>query len=460
MKIKSFYALPLIVMGFLLSAESVRAEMVITEVAWMGVMANSSCEFIELYNDSDYAIDMTDWTLSVNGSTAKTFTGSDLLVEPGDFRIIERVDAKGKRYCTSTQLTTNNKNLISLPFQLTDSGVSIAVSNVDIFTGLDWTSFAKQNDTTNRKSVQLTAAGQWALAMPTPGAATTVAAQASTSGGYTSSYQSVQTATASGTVNTSGIQGVAIVAPQYVSAGTPVTFTSKTTPVDARAFKDHEWNFGTGDTSTLSAPTYTYDYPGTYVVHLTVSGSNWEFNITKNIIVTEQAFALNRTAEGNYTITNTGSHDADLSLFSLVSAQAFTFPKNTTLVAGGSITVARAKVEPNGIALLPRLVNKNGTAVASYEVMPEALLVPVYVEAQKIYRQSASVAPSPVMVSKDEEIVASTTESFATATVSLHTSDDTVLGDGSLVRNALPYLALGVLVVLGAAGVYMRSRDV
>ncbi|MFZ5820445.1 MAG: lamin tail domain-containing protein [Chloroflexota bacterium] len=63
---------------------------VINEVAWAGTQASSEDEWIELYNPSTVAIDLTSWTLkSSDGSPSITLSGTLL---SGEYFLLERTD--------------------------------------------------------------------------------------------------------------------------------------------------------------------------------------------------------------------------------------------------------------------------------------------------------------------------------------------------------------------------------
>jgi len=62
----------------------------INEIAWAGTLANSSDEWIELYNPGQYAIDLSGWRLvSSDGSPDIDLEGS---ISPGGFYLLERSD--------------------------------------------------------------------------------------------------------------------------------------------------------------------------------------------------------------------------------------------------------------------------------------------------------------------------------------------------------------------------------
>jgi len=83
-----------LVMGVLLliSAVSWSQTIVINEVAWAGTAANSADEWIELYNPSEEAVDLTGWTLTFGEVTINLGTGVNTLLEPGGYFLLERTN--------------------------------------------------------------------------------------------------------------------------------------------------------------------------------------------------------------------------------------------------------------------------------------------------------------------------------------------------------------------------------
>jgi hypothetical protein len=83
----------------LLSAGCLGADVAINEVAWSGTAASTYDEWIELYNTTDEAIDLTGWTLTfgervihlgaVEGSTSEVRRST---IEPGGYYLLERQD--------------------------------------------------------------------------------------------------------------------------------------------------------------------------------------------------------------------------------------------------------------------------------------------------------------------------------------------------------------------------------
>ena len=63
---------------------------VINEIAWMGTNASYSDEWIELYNNSDYAIDIKNWKLEANDKSPEIFLKGQIPAK--GFFLLERTN--------------------------------------------------------------------------------------------------------------------------------------------------------------------------------------------------------------------------------------------------------------------------------------------------------------------------------------------------------------------------------
>ncbi len=76
----------------LISALSWSQTIVINEVAWAGTAASHYDEWIELYNPSEEAVDLTGWTLTFGKVRIDLGAGVETLLEPGGYFLLERTD--------------------------------------------------------------------------------------------------------------------------------------------------------------------------------------------------------------------------------------------------------------------------------------------------------------------------------------------------------------------------------
>ncbi len=65
---------------------------VINEVAWAGTAANTSDEWIELYNVTDQPVDLSGWTLTFGDTVIDLGEAANTIIEPGGYFLLERTD--------------------------------------------------------------------------------------------------------------------------------------------------------------------------------------------------------------------------------------------------------------------------------------------------------------------------------------------------------------------------------
>ena len=68
------------------------ADVVINEIAWAGTAASTSDEWIELYNTTDEAIDLTGWALVFGETTIDLGGEANVTIEAGGYFLLERTD--------------------------------------------------------------------------------------------------------------------------------------------------------------------------------------------------------------------------------------------------------------------------------------------------------------------------------------------------------------------------------
>ena len=329
---------------------SASADVRINEIAWMGGNGNANCEWIELYNNSDTAVDIAGWSFTVNGTKNATLLANpgELVLDPYGYYVIAR-----KFGTTAASATTCHPyfesfgnvylggigalNNTSLSVSLFDPTSASPIDSVA--TSINWSEYSKAN-TGNYDTVQRSG-DTWSLGAPTPAGANTATVEPA----RTTTNSTVVTAT----WDKDQIRSLSINAPDTLSAGIPFTFSSITSPKDARKYKSHTWNFGDFTTSKLSSPTHTYLRPGTYLVHLIVDGDT-PLELTKTITVVEPSLHVTRLASGDLTIRNDGGVPLDLSFCTIVGTETFRIPEYSTLLAGAALTIP-AHLVANAYAL-------------------------------------------------------------------------------------------------------------
>lgn len=123
------------------------------------------------------------------------------------------------------------------------------------------------------------------------------------------------------------------------------------------------WNFGDGSTAEGERVMHAYSYPGTYVLFLSVSSSDYSGTDRATIEVSEASVSLRSETDGGVSVFNRGSHEVDVSLWFIGRGEkTFTLPKGTLIPAQAGIRIAPQLLNlPPGTALL---MFPNGTLAA------------------------------------------------------------------------------------------------
>ncbi len=128
------YAL-LILLSFLLSFQSFAADpgdVVINEIAWGGTAASSYDEWIELYNPTSSAIDLTNWKISATDGTPNiTLNGT---IPAKGFFLLERSDDNTVSDVAADQIYTGALGNAGENLQLLDNSSNV-IDQVDFSTG-------------------------------------------------------------------------------------------------------------------------------------------------------------------------------------------------------------------------------------------------------------------------------------------------------------------------------------
>ena len=334
----------------------VNAAMLFSEIAWMGTDTDANNEWIELYNDSDTAADVTDWSITLNGESFITLAGVSGPVPAHGVIVLERTDddvVPGNAFQLYTGALANTGGTL----QLKDSSGNVLDT---VIGGTNWTNIGGSNVTGQPKQTpQRTSTGSWVTGTPTPGSQNVQSSEAvPESSSETPSTLVTQTNTtprksSGGTApkkesasKIPDVLSVSITAPNIVYVNQSVTFEPVTKGVGATILHSlkYTWNFGDTYTESRKSPAHTFTYPGEYVVVIHAAFGKQSAMARHEITVLPASFVLSYTTNGNLVITNTSSHEVDLGGFTLQSEKIFIFPRFTILKAGGKLVVGEERI--------------------------------------------------------------------------------------------------------------------
>ena len=326
------------------------AQVVINEISY----SSQSKSWIEIYNGSASAIDLTQYKVldsgaSTNGHAISVISGTNPL-PPQGYAIIAK---------DPTIFPSASFPLFKSALGANTSGDTLTLKNGS--TVVDSVSFANtQGANGDGNSLQKQADGTWIAAVPTPGAlnSNTPVTSVTGSGSSGTSASSTDTGTTSNMASVASVP-VSGISTHYsylplsdfeaqealaVSAGrdrlsvvgSPLEFQA-----EANTFDDtvvYTWNFGDGSVGGGKLVQHAYEYPGTYVVVLNASLPDAHAISRTTVTVVNPNLEITEANSQYIKIKNGGDKEINLYGWEIISeGKSFVFPMDTIILAGESI---------------------------------------------------------------------------------------------------------------------------
>ena len=381
-----------------------RAQILISEVAWMGTDEDANNEWIELYNFSNTETDLTGWTITLDDSPFIIISGTATNIIPAHgVVVLERSDEftlPGTEFQIYTGALPNTGATLKIIDNLgSESDRAIG--------GTDWSDIGGSN-TIPKKTAQRTRTGTWVTGAPTPYAdnvqedapvveddtidesttnTETVVTRSSSSGSGSSSKKKSEQKE----MNKPEL-ALSVQAPKIVYVNQDVQFEVTPSGIGETLMRSlvYAWNFGDTYTAGARKTSHTFAYPGEYVVVVEAVFAKQQAFTRHEVTVLPVLLELGRTPQGDVQLRNTAKHEVDLGGFMVHGDNAFTFPKYTFIKAGGTLIVPKDRV--GAYASNITLLDTQKVAVASYG---EKVSVPKQtILMQKSIKQEYSIAPA------------------------------------------------------------------
>jgi hypothetical protein len=208
--------------------------------------------------------------------------------------------------------------------------------------------------------------------------------------------------------------------PRYVTAGVPVPITGRVLGYSGedRTYGFFTYNFGDGSvrtTTVATQPSYTYKYPGEYVVTFSYALSEYslkpEGEVERIVTVISPTVAIaDFLSDGALVLKNTANQDIDLAGFSISSGSSTTVLPHTLLKKGKNITIPPTVTQFSSATEHVTLTDPSGKLLQEFpERAPVVVKTSRVVSAQKLPVKPLMSAPA---ISKPTE---STLTALATA---------------------------------------------
>ena len=313
-------------------------DVVINEIAWMGTDISYADEWIELYNNTNEEIDLTNWTLfATDGKPEINLSGT---ITANGYFLLERTNDESVIGITADQIYTGD---------LGNNGENLELKNAEdilinsINCSDEWTS--GDNDT--KQTMEKTDTG-WQTSLNsggTPKEQNSIGASDETINEETTEEASTSTGSTSSVPNR----------PPMAEAGTDiVALVNQELSFDASHSLDLDndkltffWNFGDGATDTEKISKHTYLYPGQYIVSLLISDGEFSDLDIITVNIYSQSIIISEFSNEWIEIFNQSDQVANLTNWQLknqkASSSPFLFPANS-LMAPNQFLVLRQEI--------------------------------------------------------------------------------------------------------------------
>lgn len=355
------------ILCFLIFPTISHAEVLLSEVAWMGTDkpdTGSYCEWIELHNTDSTEIDISGWVLSF-GSANIIFESGTQISADGYF-VIERYTENA---CPDPVVGVSDYSKSFGSSGLSNSGTTITLTRSgesNFHDSVDGTNEWKIDGNTQvgnnetKETAQWTGS-KWITGTPTPGAAnvsvgtvneeeteeivdtaptTNVTQRTKTSGGGGRAVPKKPVATAEPALS------VQIAAPHIAYVNQRVEFLAEPSGIGKTLMNSlaYTWNFGDTYTGEGKKQTHIFVYPGEYIVVAYATVAKQKIITRHEVTVLPVQLAVSRTEEGDLVLKNNSKQEVDLEGFTLTGDTHFVFPKFSFLKPGGKVTIAASRV--------------------------------------------------------------------------------------------------------------------
>lgn len=445
----------IVLIMFFVSFATVNAQVVINEIAWMGsdnggtAGQNANDEWIELYNNGNEAVDLSEWSLNADdGSPSIALEG---MINAGEFFLLERSDDNSVPSVIADLIYTGALSNSGETLRIKDNG-GVVIDTIDGTEG--WQSIGGNNET--KETAQRVSSG-WITTSPTPGSSneSSGGGQESQSGGGSSE------STPSGSPPAPKGSSFPVEQRIFANAGKDKTvivgadslFEGKSLGLKKEPLANarYVWNFGNGEIKEGQNVLHYYQYPGEYVVMLNVSSGEFSTSdrITVNAFPAE--LAISKVEKDFIEISNKSKQELNLSWWQLQSLnERFMIPKDTIilpnkkLIFSSDVTNLDTSVRENISLLYPNGVE----AVSFFQIkIPQKTVVTKTIAVQPIITKADP--PQEKELEKQNEESQKDTTQTASAISSLGEQDK----DSGVYKWL--FAIFGIVVVSAGAVVFM-----
>ncbi len=414
-------------------ASQIRADaLIINEIFSNPTGDDNGREWVEIYNGTENQIELSSISLSVKGGTpvvASHVSGGTTLPS-GAYAIIGSTVSGATRFLQD--YPTYSGPLLKAAISLVNTGatsIDVRVSGVVLDTISSYVA-AKEGSSYGRLP-----SGLFGVMSPTPGKENIVTTNEET--------VEIGTAPTSGTQTTipqmsPPLADIVIYLPneKIVVAGAPTVFSSTALTQSGKTIDNvrFAWTFGDGGQGVGSSTTYSYFYPGRYVVYVDATNgliAGKARMLVKVVAPDLQLSSIKKSKHGHYIeIYNPNSYELDISTWKLsIDGAQYVIPINTvvlpgiTVLSGASLGFASSSISTSSIIRLLFPNNEEVAKISSHEIFEVAGNTAVVTATSMV--SFLPKAPTALKITPAAKRVQVTPKPIATTTVKI-TSTTTV----------------------------------
>lgn len=374
----------LLIVGLLFTPTFVFANVRINEVAWMGTSDSSTGEWIELYNDGDSSIDITDWMFSIgNKKLAGSIQGKGFLVLKRTTDYTGALTDSGLKLGLYDSTKTTEIDSVSAVCDPPGSGIvrdtiqrngntwivapeTPNISNAtNAGTGKNGT--CEINGVKNQTEIDTTTDTNTDASDTTTSPSTTLDNSAHMSPLPISDFSQKQELYISAGRN------------RIVAAGSPVMFEAYA--IDSKGVKSQNisatWSFGDGSQAGGVKAMHTYKYPGNYIVILNANAGGNEAVSRAEVRVFAPKIILALEDDGAVSLANNSENEINIGGWKIVGTNGTFIISSDTIVKAGKKIIFPPIV--TGIdfskCVSIELLSPDGVIVASFTKAPKPIIV-------------------------------------------------------------------------------------
>ncbi|HSE56736.1 MAG TPA: lamin tail domain-containing protein [Candidatus Paceibacterota bacterium] len=426
----------------------------VTEIAWMGTAESQYGEWIELYNNGTDSVSLDGWKLYQDGGSALLFSLTKT-IPAGGYLVVERTtpSVPDPLPAISDEAGTFGGS------GLANTGEHLVLKDASGTTVLELPFQAgwPAGDAATKETMQKKGSG-WITAAPTPKAAT-VDVGTNTNTEHVDDENTPETETSkTNTISGGGSTepkiiwkpNISFIYPKQAFTGVPVRITATVTEESGVTRAGHfVWNMGEGrviEQQLLEPVTYTYQYPGEYVITLAYTRreaitSDAELVGQFSLSVTNPVLTLERDSAGALFIKNTSTENIDLYQWKLLFAgNQYEFPRYSIVKAKNRLPVSGALVGVASFSELPTLANPSSIAVAGPQAITVAS-VPKTRSVAGVQFQKSVALPEPAVTASEQPLAANALGAVSTTQNNKRTW-------GVLALGALAAIAIALFLLL------------